>query len=267
MLKLCQTTDINTSLAHFAQPEVLTQHYKTINTLDVINTLENKGMTYLGCSLAKPHKLENRGYQKHIVMMDTGFKIDDDNTITLLVTNSYNGKTSLQFNLGIFRFVCANGLVAGNSLYKSRVLHKGQHVHDDLATICNELPNYTNNVYNTAQTMLNSYMSPVAAEAYAKEVLEYAYNAQLDSYNIAEYTIQEALQIRRNADSPTNVYTTFNRVQENICKFGLYLEAKPETLESNKSNLLFRKMRPIASIDRYKDVNQFMWDKALEYAA
>lgn len=266
MFTLCQQSDIKTSLAHFKQPEVLSDNYITINSMELKQVLEDDGMTYIGLSHGNPYKPENRGFQKHIMMFDTGFKVDDNNMITLLVTNSYNGKTSLQFNLGVFRFVCANGLVVGNSLFKERILHKGDS-YNKLSAILTKIKDVMPILQDNAQRMIQTTVNPIAAEAYTKEVLEYAYNDQLQRYDIVDFSIHEAIHSRHSADNDTNVYTMFNRVQENVCKYGVRLAAKPDTMESNKSNLSYRKMRPIKNIDRYKDVNQFMWDKALEYSA
>lgn len=53
---------------------------------------------------------------------------DEANEIVLL--NSHNGTSSYQMLAGVLRFVCQNGMVAGDDVRDIRVPHKGNVVHN-----------------------------------------------------------------------------------------------------------------------------------------
>jgi hypothetical protein len=51
----------------------------------------------------------------------------DKLTPRIVLFNSYNGEKSLQISVGLYRFVCSNGLIIGSTGYHAKVRHvKGQ---------------------------------------------------------------------------------------------------------------------------------------------
>lgn len=266
-MQVLQTTDFFSggALTHTRNETKTTSKYKTISSLTIAGILQSHPYDFklIETSISKPRKEANKGFQKHIMVFDTGYTIDDQNTITLLVTNSYDGMQSLQFNLGIFRTVCANGLIVGDSLFKSRILHKGESVEQQLAAMFYELAECLPKLFENVVKMQTTPLENQSALMFVESVLDFTYSDTLDRYEIDSTSIADALQVRRLQDHDASVYNLFNRVQENVCKKGVRLLARPSTMETQRSIKPYRKMRPIKNIDRYKKVNAFMWDNAV----
>ena len=69
---------------------------------------------------------DRRDYTKHMIRLRHASQINargEANEIILL--NSHDGTSSYQMLAGMFRFVCSNGLVCGDTLADVRVPHKG----------------------------------------------------------------------------------------------------------------------------------------------
>ena len=157
MFNIYQKTDIESALLH-APKQSLTDRYHTINSVDVVQKLASNNINLIGTSIANTRKESNEGYQKHIMLFNTGYSANAGNDITLLVTNSYNGSSSLQFNLGVYRAVCANGLVVGNDYMKERIIHKGKDVDSNLHTILEDLPSKARLISDSVEHMTNTDM-------------------------------------------------------------------------------------------------------------
>jgi len=70
-------------------------------------------------------------------------------------------------------------------------------------------------------------------------------------------TPEQILRPRRAADVGTNLWTTFNTIQENIIRGGLN-----GTRQAEDGRIIRRKTRPINGIDQNVGVNRALWTLA-----
>ena len=93
-------------------------NFKFQDSQVIINALQSSGFYLDDTSIGNPRKDENKGFQKHLMIFRSGWgetKIDDNNELTILVQNAHNGTSSVRFSIGIYRAVCANGLIVGDT--------------------------------------------------------------------------------------------------------------------------------------------------------
>jgi hypothetical protein len=99
--------------------------YKQLTTQNVIDQALTHGFTFQGSSAVKVKKKEKAGYQKHLAILEhSNFSFEDRN-LQLLIQNSHDKTSSLQFKIGIFEKVCANGIVVGTTFFEYRIPHVG----------------------------------------------------------------------------------------------------------------------------------------------
>lgn len=65
-----------------------------------------------------------RDFTKHMLRLRHASQINDTEANEIILLNSLDGTSSYQMLAGMFRFVCSNGLVCGNTVADVRVKHK-----------------------------------------------------------------------------------------------------------------------------------------------
>ena len=116
-----------------------TDKYKTISTEDLINDLKNNIATSQYLDFTRMTRKKHPGSNtKHIVEIPLKelVTINGDKCLPkLLLINSYNRESSLFIGVGLYRFVCTNGLIVGEDFYSQKIRHiKGQKVEHFLNT-------------------------------------------------------------------------------------------------------------------------------------
>ncbi len=106
----------------------VSDRYNVINTMDVVQQFEQYGFELSSVQAANTRSLEKVGKQKHLVRMKSEHKMAGGLQPEVIITNSYDGTKALNINIGLFRFVCSNGLIAGTNLFpKLQILHSNSH--------------------------------------------------------------------------------------------------------------------------------------------
>lgn len=239
------------------QHESLSKQYKFIDSNNIKEVLQDHGFILNGVSVAKSKKYQ--GFQKHIAVYEhPDFKFDDGNNLNLLVKNSHDGKSSLQLNLGVYRAICANGLVVGDDIAQKNITHKGDAIKKlDEGII--ELIEHAPNVFGTIDSMKSQKATPEkitemilkASELRFKDkILEIEKNNQDledDKKLSLRFNPESFLRARRYEDRKDDLYTVFNVIQENLIRGGLryhtvkgerYLDARNTTREIKDANKL-----------------------------
>jgi hypothetical protein len=234
----------------------VSKHYSFIDTKEVITSLENKGLEFFTASFANPRLEKHKGYQKHMIVFKTGYRIDENNEILLLLTNSYNGSTSLKFNIGIYRMICANGLIAGNDMFFYRIRHRAismQQIEEMIEMLHCRIPIFAENNKTLMQTPI--IFNSCKALGYVKQCVEQAYGEHRD------YLLND-IQPKHREDAEQNIYNLLNITQEHIMNGWIHYEHERENKEP-----IIKKVRAIKNIDRVINVNQNIYDSAIRLAA
>ncbi|BDE70849.1 hypothetical protein HQS1_19730 [Delftia lacustris] len=92
----------------------------------VLTELRKDGFQPFMVTQTRTRHEDRRDYTKHMIRLRHASQISargEANEIILL--NSHDGTSSYQMPAGMFRFVCSNGLVCGDTVADVRVPHKG----------------------------------------------------------------------------------------------------------------------------------------------
>lgn len=133
----------------------------------------------------------------------------------IILLNSHDGTSSYQMLPGLFRAVCQNGLVCGESFGEVRVPHKGDVV-SQVIEGAYEVLGIFDRVKEKRDAMQSLLLPPPAQQALAKAALTYRFGE--DHQPVTESQI---LSPRRWQDESNDLWTTYQRIQENLIKGGL----------------------------------------------
>jgi len=191
------------------------ERYAFIPTINVIDGLRDNGFQPFEVSQTKVRDQSKREFTKHMVRLrQSGASESGAEVPEIILLNSHDGSSSYQLLSGFFRFVCANGLIAGDVQNDIRVRHSGNVVDDVIEGATRVLDNLelTNNSIDTFKSTKLEF----------EEQLVFANSAlQLRWGDNAPVVAESLLRARRFDDTKPDLWTTFNRVQENLLKGGL----------------------------------------------
>lgn len=174
-----------------------------------------------------------------------------DTVPRLIVTNSHDGSRALRLSAGAFRFVCANGLVVGQTIASARIQHKGTDLADRVLDAIRAMAQETTRTYTQIERWAKKDLT-------APQRREFARFAAMLRWNSAGfYEPDELLAVRRAADDAGDLWTTFNRVQENTVRGGL---------TGRNANGHAATSKPLLGIHTALRYNAELWNLAAEVA-
>jgi hypothetical protein len=169
----------------------------------------------------------------------------------ILLLNSHDGSSSYKMIPGMYRQVCTNGLVCWKSFGEINVPHKGDIV-GQVIEGAYEVLGIFDNITENIEMMKGITVSPVERMLLANTALDIKYEGK-----DAPVTPEKILVPRRYEDKQTDLWTTFNTVQENLIKGGL----RGRTAKGKNTTT-----RPVTGIDGDIKLNQALWKMAEEFA-
>lgn len=193
-----------------------------------------------------------RDFTKHMIRLRHPSQINDTEANEVILLSSNDGTSSYQMVAGLLRFVCMNGLVCGETVTDVRVRHKGQIV-DNVIEGAFEVLDGFKLVREVRDDMRAITLAPAEAAAFGRAALVLKYEP--DATKPAPITETQLLTPRRTADAGSDLWSTFNRVQENIVQGGL-------TMKSTNGRRM--STRAVAGIDSSVKVNRALWMLAEE---
>lgn len=228
------------------------ERYTYIPTSTVLGGLRKEGFQPFMVAQTRVRDEGKRDFTKHMIRLRHASQINDAEANEVILLNSHDGTSSYQMLAGMFRFVCANGLVCGETVGDVRVRHKGEIV-DNVIEGAFEVLNGFEMVREQREGMRAITLDPAEAEIFARAALALKYEP--DATKPAPITESQILAPRRVADVKPDLWSTFNRVQENMVRGGL---------QARTSNGRRQRTRAVQGIDQSVKVNRSLWMLAEE---
>jgi Domain of unknown function (DUF932) len=231
------------------------ERYTHIPTIEVLRGLRKEGfepfMVAQGAS-----RVEGRAeFTKHMIRLRHAGQVStrpEANEVILI--NSHDGASSYQMLAGVFRFVCCNGLVIGKIVEDIRIAHKGNIQGEVIEGALRVLDQFEA-VEASTEAMKALTLQPEQERAFATAALALRFGERSDGQPPPPVTAEQLTEPRRPQDLGPSLWSTFQRVQENVLRGG----------QLGRSALGRRvHTRPVASIDRGVGLNRALWVLAEE---
>ena len=233
----------------------VSDRYHFIPTIVVIENLKRHGWYPVQIQQTSVRKLEKEGFQRHLVRLRHMEDLSNPkpNVVDLLLFNSHDRSTAFTIGAGVYRFVCANGLVVAKKSFEHikirHIGHKEQSVAEAVEMVMQKRPLIEREIGAfSSMTLSREQKLHFAQQAAALRFDEHLYvdTAQL-------------LRPKREADTQNDLYTVMNVVQENLIRGGV----KGVNVKTNRR---FTSKR-VHNIEKETAINQGLWSLAQEMAA
>jgi hypothetical protein len=190
------------------------ERYSFIPTIQVIDGLRAEGFQPYEIRQTKVRDAGKREHTKHMVRMRHASSIVADEVPEIILLNSHDGSSSYQIMSGVFRFVCSNGLIAGDMFNNIRVRHTGNVVGDVIEGATRVLED-AKQIGSRIDEYKSITLDYDEQQAFARSALQLRWGD--------EQPVQASrlLQPSRWQDRKDDLWTVYNRVQENMMKGGV----------------------------------------------
>jgi Rad3-related DNA helicase len=128
--------------------------------------------------------------------------------------NSHDGTSSYQIMSGVFRFVCSNGLIAGDMFNNIKVRHSGNVVGDVIEGATRVLDD-AKQIGSRIDEYKSITLDYDEQQAFARSALQIRWGDE------KPVQASRLLQPSRWQDRQDDLWTVYNRVQENMMKGGV----------------------------------------------
>jgi hypothetical protein len=192
------------------------ERYAFIPTIDVLDGLRAEGFQPFEVRQTKVRDVGRREHTKHMVRLRHANALHAVGTEVpeIILINSHDGSSSYQLLSGIFRMVCSNGLIAGDVHNDVRVRHTGNVVNDVIEGSFEVLQNLQQ-VTGSIDALRAVDLTDAEQRLLAAGAIELRWGDE------SPVKPQQLITPRRYEDNKSDLWTTFNRIQENLVKGGV----------------------------------------------
>ena len=229
-----------------APHESRSERYSYIPTATVLQELRGEGFEPFMVTQTRVRHDDRRDYTKHMIRLRHASQINGREANEIILLNSHDGTSSYQMLAGMFRFVCSNGLVCGDTVADVRVPHKGD-VAGHVIEGAYEVLHGFDRAQESRDAMRAITLDAGESEVFARAALALKYD---DPDKPAPITESQILMPRRFDDRRPDLWSVFNRTQENLTKGGL---------SGRSANGRRQQTRPVQGIDSDVRLNRALW--------
>lgn len=240
--------------------ENLTSKYVHIPTDTIVDDMEALGWLPYDVKTVKTRKKTSATAKHLIQFFNPEIVINNeegkaDMYPSLLLINSHDGSTAVRFEMGVFRFVCENGLVIKSQDFGGFKMRHMGYSFDDLrqhiSTLVETLPTVVANLNKFSQVE----MTPEQQYEFALKAVEARFG---EEKQLSSDEVNNLLLAERKEDVGNDVWRVLNRVQEKLTSGGFgYMNARGKV----------RKARAIKNFTQDIDMNTKLWALAEEFIA
>lgn len=229
-----------------APHESRSERYSYIPTAAVLTELRKEGFQPFMVCQTRVRDEGKREHTKHMLRLRHANQINAREANEIILLNSHDGTSSYQLLGGMFRFVCSNGLVCGDTVGDVRVPHKGDVAGHVIEGAYQVLDGFEH-AQASRESMQAITLDAGESEVFARAALVLKYD---DPTKPAPITELQILMPRRLDDRRPDLWSVFNRTQENLTKSGLHGRA---------ANGRRQQTRPVQGIDSDIRLNRALW--------
>ncbi|ELK0181336.1 DUF945 domain-containing protein [Salmonella enterica] len=218
--------------------------YSYIPTITLLENLRREGFEPFFACQSRVRDPGRRDYTKHMLRLRRAGQITGQQVPEIIILNSHGGESSFQLLPGVFRSVCTNSLVCGQSFGEIRVPHRGD-IAGKVIEGAYDVLGVFDRVEEKREAMQSLLLPPPAQQALANAALTYRFGEEHQPV-----AATQILTPRRYEDRKDDLWSVFNRIQENLLKGGL----PGRTAKGKRSHT-----RAVNGIDGDVRLNRALW--------
>lgn len=243
--------------------ESRSERFRPIPTIEILKGLESEGFVPVGVKQSNSRDVNKREFTKHLVRLrriDDNIKYQVGDTICeILLKNANDGTSAYELMAGLFRITCLNSMVAQKGTLESTKVYHSGNVQDKVIEgtyrVLNQAEHALLAPENWSKIILNQEEKKLLADS--AKVIRFG---EIKTEN--EISSAQMLAARRSEDVKDDLWTVFNRIQENVIKGGI----KFKTVDEETGKIRMGRTRQVNAIDQDIKLNRALWHLTTEMA-
>ena len=238
----------------------VSEKYTHIPTERVIDDMELLGWKPIEAKQVQARKDSTKGFQKHLLVFrnnDVVINGEDGDVVypQIMLTNSHDGKNSFQFQAGLYRMICSNGLVIADECFEDVKMRHMGYTFEDLQILIKDMVEKLPLTVESMNKMKAMEMEQEQILSFAKAAL----NARFTKKEMKriEVDLDELVSPVRKEDTGKDLWSVFNVVQEKLIEGDFQYRAGGKV----------RQARVIKNFKQDMIINKKLFNVALEYAS
>jgi hypothetical protein len=204
-------------------PHIKAPSYAFTPTTEIISHMKDMGYVLTHAAQSRTSDSMREKFGTHLVKFQhPDLYIKDSNGDVearpeVIIFNSHDGVRPVQFEQGLFRLVCSNGLVVKTQDFGSFRERHTKYSFQEVKNLIDKKVDSLSKIVKTISTWNSHTMTDKQRHDFAVKALEYRMR---DERQPDHYEIVEILTPKRAIDSTTTLWHTYNVVQENLIRGG-----------------------------------------------
>ena len=231
--------------------------YAFVPTARIVDGLGEHGWVPVAVEEQRIRNEARRGFQKHLIRFRLAVQMEtlEEWNVELVLLNSHDKGCAYQLHAGIYRQICANGLVLSELSFEAiRFRHAGL-LADEVVQASFRLLDFVPRVGE----LVNRFRSRSLDASESLDLAGHALRLRYDGVESAPVEPETLLKARRPEDEGTDLWRTMNRVGENLERGGV-----SDWHKDRRGKL--RSVRALRGIDSKVSLNKGLWGLAEQLA-
>ena len=253
--------------AETARPGV-SNRYTFVSTAQVVELLDAEGWSPVRASQQRV-RLENReGFQMHelrfarrVDLESEAFAVGDTRP-ELILQNAHDGTRAYRIDAGLYRLVCRNGLTVADAQFAHVAIRHLDVSAEKFVAAAHAVAEGTLRVLEVVARWQSVQLSKPARQEFARQAIALRWDPEQTATRLL--TPDKLLAAVRYGDRATDLWTTFNVVQENLCRGGIrYAGHVPAAAGAIfPTHFVRNTTRAVASLTEGQKLNKALWGLA-----
>jgi hypothetical protein len=250
-----------------APHESRSARYAYISTAQLLASLRAEGFEPVSAQQSVARIPGRAPFTKHMLKFThadaTAATRVGDAVAQICLKNAHDGSSAYEISLGLYRFLCSNGLMVCDGTFSEiRVPHVGD-VRGRVIEGSYQVIEAAGGITERVDAWRGVALTHQEQEAFARQAIALRWPAEEGEAPHIEPA--QALTVRRDSDRGDDLWSTFNRVQENLIKGGQrYVRPGHRTVEGRYVPMRRLRTREVKGIDQNTGLNRALWRLAEE---
>jgi hypothetical protein len=195
--------------------------YGFIPTVAVVEELQKTGLQVVQAGQTVARKSDGHLFTRHVLRFrpQSAPALSGQTLPEVVLVNSHNGASGFKLWAGLFRMVCANGLIIADSTIGAvSVPHRS----NALSIVASQSLDFLGRIDNISERV-ERFMSIELSDEQSYTLADHAASLRWGSERPAGLNHRDLLTARRYDDARRNLWHVMNNIQENIVRGGVSL--------------------------------------------
>jgi hypothetical protein len=234
--------------------------YAFFPTDNVVEALRESGWAPVIAQEQRARAQERFGFQKHLIRFhqrhELGRAVLHDSRLELVLMNSHDGGCAFRLFAGVFRLVCANGLIVSEASFGAISIRHTNRTIEQVADAAQKIARTSEGIGGRIDAFRQRVLSDEERTDFASRALALRY----DSADEAPVRPSFLLEPNRREDHGRSLWQTFNVIQERMMR-----GSRPDRFKALREGRRSARVRGLTGLDAQLTINRNLWALASSY--